>query len=131
MPSEIIIVPCTREKIWSIEPQRGEVPARGAYIKRAFARWRDHAENSGLPWVILSTKYGFLDPDQQITNYEARVSSAKSDPGYMTSLQEQARSRRLSEYDRITVLDWEAFEDLVKMALGGIASKVHLKKIMY
>ena len=92
MSSEIIIAPCTREKIWDIQPDRGEVAARDAYIKPAFVKWRQFSEDSELPWLILSTKYGFLKPDQLISKYEAKVSRAKRDPAYVMLLQKQAES---------------------------------------
>ena len=50
---DAIIVPCTEEKVWDTHPNTGAVAAKDAYTKPAFSAWRQHAEQSGLPWFIL------------------------------------------------------------------------------
>ena len=38
-----------------------------------FARARDHAVHSRLPWFVLSAKHGLLDPDDVISPYEVQI----------------------------------------------------------
>lgn len=44
--------------------------ARDLYTSVWFQKARSHVESTGLDWFILSAKYGFVRPDQQIEPYE-------------------------------------------------------------
>jgi hypothetical protein len=112
-----IIVPCTREKVWDINPFAGEVAAKDAYIKSAFLKWRRFAESSGSQWFILSTKYGLLRPDQLIEEYEVPISRAVGDRTLLKRLKEQGVTFGLDKFERVILLDWEKFEPLVRAAL--------------
>lgn len=78
VPSKkLIIVPCTEKKIWD-DPNYPNInefePARKAYIGRygrACINYAEVQERLGHEFLILSTKYGFLQPDDLIRNYEA------------------------------------------------------------
>ena len=71
-------MPCTEKKIWddpSYMKVHESVPARQAYIGRygkASITYGEAQERMGHKFLILSTKYGFLQPDDLITNYEAK-----------------------------------------------------------
>jgi hypothetical protein len=43
-----------------------------------FARAREHAVHSQLPWFVLSAKHGLLDPDEVITPYEVQIDDQPS-----------------------------------------------------
>jgi hypothetical protein len=128
---EAIIIPSTRQKIWDTSYSAGPTQARDAYTGSAFARWRAFAEDSGFPWFILSTKYGFLTPDQPIANYSVTISEAESDPAFVALLREQVKVNGLDRYRRVSVVDWERFQALVRRALGQAATEVDLHKILY
>jgi hypothetical protein len=68
------IVACGALKIWTTDPSvTGPVRAREAYVS-SYARWKiRYAERFFNRWVILSGKYGFLDPDTPIENYDVRI----------------------------------------------------------
>lgn len=46
------------------------VPAKDLYDSALFARRRAYAQNSGVPWFILSSQWGLLDPEQVVAPYE-------------------------------------------------------------
>lgn len=44
-------------------------PARDLYVSPLFARRRARAEASGVPWFVVSGRWGLLDPDDVLTPY--------------------------------------------------------------
>ena len=131
MPKEAIIVPCTQEKVWDSEPNLGAVPAKDAYIKPGFQAWRSYAEKTGLPWFILSTKYGLIQPDQLIERYNVPVSAALANSSLLALLKRQGDEFNLRQFDRLVLLDWERFEPLVRAAAPDPGVKCVLRKLQY
>jgi len=97
----LLVVGCTKTKIWDIVPDAPfYVPARFAYRGQGFYRFLIWAESSaiqldakGFRWVVLSAKYGFIDPWHPIANYDI----AMDDEGMAVSvecLKGQARQVR-------------------------------------
>lgn len=58
----LIIVPCGLAKIWDRYPETGSALARFAYTGAPFKVNCEYADHFAIRWVILSAKYGFLDP---------------------------------------------------------------------
>jgi hypothetical protein len=128
---EVLIVPCTQEKVWDIEPNSGPTAAKDAYVKAAFTQWRRYAEDSGCPWFVLSTKYGLLEPDEPVPGaYNVPISAALQDPRLARRLAEQAKRIDFSRFERVVLLDWERFEPLVRAAVGS-SVPCALRKILY
>lgn len=48
-------------------------PARDLYTGPLFRAARTYAEASGLPWAILSARYGLVMPEQVIEPYDYRL----------------------------------------------------------
>lgn len=77
----LFVVGCTKAKIWDDVPDAPfYVPARFAYRGEGFGRFLLWAESSaiqldakGFRWVVLSAKYGFLDPWHPIGNYDVKM----------------------------------------------------------
>jgi cytoplasmic iron level regulating protein YaaA (DUF328/UPF0246 family) len=77
IPSEtLLIVPCTKDKIWDYDFETPDyVPARCAYKGRSFLsflNWLEERkiESKGYFWIILSGKYGFIEPWHPISRYD-------------------------------------------------------------
>jgi len=128
---DAIIVPCTKQKVWDKDPNTGPVQARDAYVGPAFRTWRAYAEDSGLPWFILSTKYGLIAPDVTISNYNVPISEAEADPAFMECLRTQVRELELDQCREIRVLDLERFAGLVRQAMESSSAKVGIHKILF
>jgi hypothetical protein len=47
--------------------------AKDLYRSELFSRRRAHAEARGLPWLIVSARYGCVDPDAVIDPYDVRL----------------------------------------------------------
>ena len=84
-----VFVGCTRKKIWDTDSGAGPVLARDAYKHADFPEWCAKAESSGLPWYILSTKYGLLQPGTMIEKYECGVEEALRDDCWRQKVREQ------------------------------------------
>ena len=84
MNSKILgILGCTKTKIWDRKPDIGPVPARNAYQGMKFLSDLERVENLTTHWIILSAKYGFMDPDFLIPgmyNVTFHPSSGSSEP---------------------------------------------------
>ena len=128
---DAIIVPCTKQKVWDKDPNTGPVQARDAYLGPAFRTWRAYAEDSGSPWFILSTKYGLIEPDVSISNYNVPISEAETDPVYVERLQALIRELRLDRCDRVWVLDLERFLAMIQQAMGALSARVAIHKILF
>lgn len=61
---EIILVSCVKTK------QKRSAKAKDLYISDFFKKQRAYAELRGLPWYILSSQYGLVDPEEVIEPYE-------------------------------------------------------------
>ena len=128
---DLIIVPCTQEKIWDARPNQGPTPAKDVYTKAVFATWRNYAEQSGCRWFILSTKFGVVEPNRPITAYNVPVSAALASQPFKESLRKQGDEIGLGLFDKLVLLDWEKFQPLVKAAVGDGAAQCVLRRVVY
>ena len=94
------IIPCSKEKIWDIAPEKKAVRADEAY-RSAFHRYaRAYVCKHCEDYLILSAKYGFMRPDFMIeTSYDVTFSRSL-DP---TISSHQLRKQALT-YPHVTKL---------------------------
>jgi len=64
---DIIFVGCVKTKLL------GHHRARDLYRSELFLGRRRYAESVGVPWFILSAKYGLLAPDDEVESYDATL----------------------------------------------------------
>ena len=62
--SHVVLVGCSRTKAPAAEP------AQELFRGQGFRRARAHAIESGVPWFVLSAKYGLLAPDDVVGPYD-------------------------------------------------------------
>ncbi len=96
-----------------------------------FARWRAHAEQLGVAWFILSTKYGLLSPDDLVEPYNVPISAALADPRLHSLLEVQGRRLGLDNAEEVVLLDWERFQPLVRAAVANPLVPCKLRRISY
>jgi hypothetical protein len=58
-----------------------EAPARELYTGSLFVAARRHVEALGAPWLVLSAKYGVVDPDHVLRPYEQKLAKRGEDLG--------------------------------------------------
>lgn len=121
----LVIVPCGKRKIWDRFPAIGPVRARDAYIGAPFKVNRKYAERFADRWVILSAKYGFIDPDFVIPgNYNVTFKDPRTNPISVSKLVEQIKEKRLYKYDKVIVLGGRDYVDVVRKAFSKFNVKV-------
>jgi len=77
----LFVVSCTKKKIWHENPEADEyVPAREAYLGDDFLDWIKDPLSEKARWAILSAKYGFIEPDHPIANYDATFNDPETGP---------------------------------------------------
>jgi len=82
----LFVVACSKTKIWDINESAPEfVPARMAYQGDDFKKFLKWVEESGLEqkgfrWLILSAKYGYIEPWHPICNYSVTFSDEATGP---------------------------------------------------
>jgi len=84
----------------------GAVIPRDAYNGAPFKVNREYAERFANRWVILSAKYGFIDPDFEIPG-PYNVSFKKKSPELVVvgMLRQQIMDMQLNNYNK--VIGWE------------------------
>ena len=93
----LVIISCSDRKIWKKFPSAGPTPAKDAYTSPIFSVSREYAEKFGDRWLILSAKYGFIEPDFVIpANYNIRM----GEPGSVSvsGLARQAKDKGLGDF---------------------------------
>lgn len=79
----LLIVSCTKKKVWEFIPGAPDfVPARYAYWGGGFKKFLRQAEDEqiekmGFCWIILSAKYGFIEPWHPIMRYDEKFADEK------------------------------------------------------
>ncbi len=111
----LVIVPCSARKIWDKNPSIGPVKAKEAYIGPLFKLAKRYAEALGCDWIILSAKYGFIEPDYIIPgNYNVTFRDPKSNPISVDYLRKQVIDKKLYKYGRIVVLGSKYYSSIVR-----------------
>jgi len=121
-----LIIGCGRAKVWKKKPWLGPTKARDAYVGPLFRACRRYAEAFyANNWFILSAKYGFLNPDTLICNYDTTFASRGA---VGTIPDDQLRTQfanTLMEYDVIVSLAGSAYNS----RLAGLLLDKHTLKL--
>ena len=83
------IVICTRRKYWNDNSEPAYVPAMEAYTGDSMGAWKKSGVSKEADWLILSAKYGFIEPDHPIGYYDVAFSLPLSGPLPECALKEQ------------------------------------------
>lgn len=123
--STLIVVPCGKRKIWDMYPSVGPVKAEDVYIGAPFKVNREYAEKYGSRWVVLSAKYGFIDPDFIIPkDYDVTFKDSSTNPISIRELKEQIKQKALDSHDNVVALGGRDYADVVYNAFGGLKVSV-------
>jgi hypothetical protein len=76
---EIVILACSKSKIWDKKgiSINDSFPAREAYTGYVFKAGKQYAIENKLPLLIISAKYGLIEPEQDIEHYNCKLISIK------------------------------------------------------
>jgi len=122
---KLVVVSCGKHKIWDVDPQAGPTPAKDAYQSTQFKVNREHAELCSDRWVILSAKYGFIDPDFIIpSNYDVTFGDPSTNPVATEDLVRQAKDMALDRFNKVVVLGNRDYSDRVRATLTGVGCEI-------
>ena len=111
----LVVVPCGKRKIWKRNLKAGPTKAKDAYVGSPFKVNREYAEKFADEWVILSAKYGFIEPDFVIPeDYDVTFSDPSTNPISLEHLKEQAI--QMTGFDKIVALGSAEYAEMVKRA---------------
>ena len=117
----LVIVSCGKNKAWDRRPEAGPLPACEAYTSPAFKASRRYAEYFAREhWLILSAKYGLIEPGFPIPgNYNVKFGDAGAvSPAVLRA---QVAKNRFAALKTVGVLGPEAYWLRVTDAFAGSA----------
>jgi len=121
----LVVVPCGKRKIWDRYPTAGPTKAKDVYIGAPFKVNREYAEKYCNRWVVLSAKYGFIDPDFIIPrNYDVTFKDPSTNPISSRALREQIKQKALDSFYVVVVLGGKDYADVVYDAFAGFDVKI-------
>lgn len=112
----LVVVPCGQAKIWKKYPRKGPTKAKDAYVGPLFKVNRAFAERFADRWIILSAKYGLIDPDFIIhEDYDVTFTKPSTNPITVDDVKKQLKDiRDLHGYDAVIALGGQDYTDIVK-----------------
>jgi N-glycosylase/DNA lyase len=109
------------------------VPARQAYLGDAMMAWLADPRASKERWLVLSARYGFIDPDQPIENYDVTFKDSKTGPITVDALAAQVRYQvrwadrvPFGHFSRVVVHGHKDYLDRVRAAFSATGTQVVL-----
>jgi hypothetical protein len=111
----LVIVPCGQKKVWEKHPEAGPTMAKDVYAGSPFIVNRKFADAFGKPWVILSAKYGFIDPQFMMPGpYNVTFKRKSTDPISVTKLRDQVRQQGLDRFSNVIGLGGKEYRQVIE-----------------
>jgi hypothetical protein len=121
----LVVVPCGKAKVWSKFPDAGDVAAKDAYVGSPFRLNRKLAETFADAWVILSAKYGFVEPTFKIPGpYDVFFKRKRTGPISLDQLASQVREQRLGRFPTVIGLGGKEYREAVQFAFTETGARV-------
>jgi len=121
----LVVVPCGQAKVWKKEPNHGPAKAKNAYTGAPFKVNKAFAEKFADKWIILSAKYGFIDPEFIIPkDYNVTFKRPSTDPINTDDLLKQLKQKNLNSYDIVIALGGEDYSSIVKKVFKNISKVI-------
>lgn len=120
----LVVIPCGISKIWKRNPEAGPTEAKDVYIGVPFKVNKEYAERYGDHWVILSAKYGFIEPSFIIEkDYNVTFKDPKTKPISLSELELQAKGK-LSNFDKVVALGGKDYTNIVESVFEKTGASV-------
>lgn len=118
MDGFLVIVSCGDQKVWKRHVHAGPTAARDAYTSSKFKKSRSYAEHFGERWLILSAKYGFIEPAFSIAE-SYNLTFRDLDAISIAALKKQVATMDLDRFKTIGVLGPDVYWRRVEAAFEG------------
>ncbi len=117
----LVIIPCGQKKVWKRNPNSGPTPAKDAYEGAPFKVNKEYAERFADRWVILSAKYGFIDPGFSIPcDYNVTFKKPSTNPVGIDALRRQVGAMGLGNFARVVGLGGKEYRQMVSEAFAPL-----------
>ncbi len=111
----LVIVACGKAKIWEKRKRAGPTRAEEVYCGAPFKVNKEYAKRWGSRWVILSAKYGYIDPSFNIPGpYNVTFKALRTHPVRLRQLKRQVASKRLDRYQRVVGLGGAEYRGMIR-----------------
>ncbi len=119
----LVIVQSGKQKVWDRYPTTGPTSAKEAYISSVFRASRRYAETFGERWIILSAKYGFIEPEFMIPgNYN--VSFYDSNAVSISELRSQVQAKGLTGFPQVAIVGSNEYWSRACAAFTGTSANL-------
>ena len=125
MKGVLVIVPCGQKKVWDRSPSVGPTAARDAYTGPPFGINRAFAERFGEAWMVLSAKYGFIEPAFMIpAPYNITFKNRRTGPITTDQLREQIQKDNLARFTTVIGLGGKEYREAIELAFAGVPARL-------
>lgn len=122
----LVIVPCGKAKIWDKIPHAGPTAAKDAYTGGPFRINKAYAEKFGETWIVLSAKYGLIEPAFAIPGpYNVTFKATRTRLITPDQLRDQVRSRNLERFTKIIGLGGKEYRRAIEMAFEETPAQLY------
>jgi len=109
---QIIILACSKRKIWDKDNSKKKVEAKNAYLGSVFLYGKKYAEKNKLPYLIISAKYGLLNPNRFIEKYDKKLSNKRDVLQIKNKFRNQIKEL-FNKYNKILLIGGNQYYRLV------------------
>jgi len=121
----LVVIPCGQAKIWKKELNHGPAKAKNAYVGAPFKVNKAFAEKFSDKWIVLSAKYGFIDPEFIIPkNYNVTFKKPSTNPINTDALKKQLKQKNLDSYDTVIALGGKDYTTIVKKIFKKVSKVI-------
>lgn len=113
MKDKLVIIPCGKKKIWDDGNTKGPVRAGDAYTGTLFKLSVRYAEALDADWIILSAKYGYRLPDDEIEDYNVTFKKKSSNPITYKEMSSQLYDLNLLHFKEVIALGGAEYRDAI------------------
>ncbi len=121
-----MIVPCGQKKIWDKSPKTRSSAAKVAYVGSPFVVNKAYAKHFSDSWIILSAKYGFIEPEFKIPKpYNVTFKRPSTNPVSTDVLRRQVAKLKLNRFKNVIGLGGKDYRAAISQAFSGTPVKLH------
>ncbi len=126
MKGPLVIVACGKSKIWDKQKRAGSTRAEEVYVGAPFKVNKEYAKRFGQRWLILSAKYGYINPAFKISRaYNVTFKNLKTKPVSTAILQRQVKTKRLDRYKTVIGLGGWDYRETIKASFAESGARLH------
>jgi len=113
----LLIIPCSKMKVWNKNPEIKHVKAKNVYISPYFKLCKALAESIDARWLIFSAKYGLISPEFIIPNNYDISFNRNYDNEIISKIIKQAEEHEIYNFNKIYSFCGENYNKILHIVL--------------